>query len=140
MTMLDLAPPETGNGPLADACTQLRETTTLLGTTRACTRCSRPRVARSPSVSRCAATTARPSCSSGTCHCCTRPDQQDAEEIAQEFGGRRRGSWLAGWRSLNYARNVAAHHAQLFNRKFQHAPKGQPLDNRGLGDRTPDNR
>lgn len=28
-------------------------------------------------------------------------------------------SWLA---SLNYVRNVAAHHARLFNRKLQHAP------------------
>lgn len=28
-------------------------------------------------------------------------------------------SWLA---SLNYVRNVAAHHSRLFNRKLQHAP------------------
>ncbi|GAA4402243.1 hypothetical protein GCM10023147_42620 [Tsukamurella soli] len=28
-------------------------------------------------------------------------------------------SWLA---SLNYVRNVAAHHARLYNRKLQHAP------------------
>ncbi|WP_236850636.1 Abi family protein [Brevibacterium aurantiacum] len=31
-------------------------------------------------------------------------------------------SWLA---SLNYARNVAAHHARLFNRKLQNSP-GRP--------------
>ena len=31
-------------------------------------------------------------------------------------------SWLA---SLNYVRNVAAHHARLFNRKLQYAP-GRP--------------
>lgn len=61
-------------------------------------------------------------------------NQQDAEEIAQAFGvptKRIMASWLA---SLNYVRNVAAHHARLFNRKLQYAPKrpkvGQapPLD------------
>lgn len=48
--------------------------------------------------------------------------QQDAEEIALAFGAptkRTMVSWLA---SLNYVRNVAAHHARLFNRKLQHAP------------------
>jgi hypothetical protein len=60
--------------------------------------------------------------------------QQAAEEIALAFGVPTKKimvSWLA---SLNYMRNVAAHHARLFNRKLQHAPgrpkKGQvpPLD------------
>lgn len=49
-------------------------------------------------------------------------NQQDAEEIAQAFGVPTKKvmvSWLA---SLNYVRNVAAHHARLFNRKLQHAP------------------
>lgn len=49
--------------------------------------------------------------------------QQDAEEIAMAFGVPTKkimGSWLA---SLNYVRNVAAHHARLFNRKLQNAPK-----------------
>lgn len=48
--------------------------------------------------------------------------QQDAEEIAFVFGVPTKKimvSWLA---SLNYVRNVAAHHARLFNRKLQHAP------------------
>ncbi|UBH05000.1 abi family protein [Leucobacter sp. Psy1] len=48
--------------------------------------------------------------------------QKDAEELAAEFGVPRKKmmtSWLA---SLNYVRNVAAHHARLFNRKLQHAP------------------
>lgn len=48
--------------------------------------------------------------------------QQDAEEIAMAFGvptKRIMASWLA---SLNYVRNVAAHHARLFNRKLQYAP------------------
>lgn len=48
--------------------------------------------------------------------------QQDAEEIALAFGVPTKkimGSWLA---SLNYVRNVAAHHARLFNRKLQHPP------------------
>lgn len=48
--------------------------------------------------------------------------QQDAEEVASAFGVPRKkmmGSWLA---SLNYVRNVAAHHARLFNRKLQHPP------------------
>lgn len=48
--------------------------------------------------------------------------QQDAEEIALAFGVPTKKivtSWLA---SLNYVRNVAAHHARLFNRKLQHAP------------------
>lgn len=34
------------------------------------------------------------------------------------------GSWIA---TLNYVRNVAAHHARLFNRKLQTAPKRPPL-------------
>lgn len=48
--------------------------------------------------------------------------QQDAEEIALAFGVPTKKimtSWLA---SLNYVRNVAAHHARLYNRKLQHAP------------------
>lgn len=48
--------------------------------------------------------------------------QQDAEEIALAFGVPTKkimASWLA---SLNYVRNVAAHHSRLFNRKLQHAP------------------
>lgn len=49
-------------------------------------------------------------------------NQVDAEEIARVFGvptKRMMASWLA---SLNYVRNVAAHHARLFNRKLQNAP------------------
>ncbi len=48
--------------------------------------------------------------------------QQDAEEIALAFKVPTKKimtSWLA---SLNYVRNVAAHHSRLFNRKLQHAP------------------
>lgn len=48
--------------------------------------------------------------------------QEDAEEIARAFGvptKKLMASWLA---SLNYVRNVAAHHARLFNRKLQNAP------------------
>lgn len=48
--------------------------------------------------------------------------QQDAEKIAFAFGVPTKKimtSWLA---SLNYVRNVAAHHARLFNRKLQNAP------------------
>lgn len=48
--------------------------------------------------------------------------QNDAEEIARAFGvpGKKMmTSWLT---SLNYVRNVAAHHARLFNRKLQNAP------------------
>nr|WP_241250804.1 MULTISPECIES: Abi family protein [Micrococcus] len=48
--------------------------------------------------------------------------QKDAEEVATAFGipqKKMMGSWLA---SLNYVRNVAAHHARLFNRKLQNAP------------------
>ena len=51
--------------------------------------------------------------------------QADAEEVAQAYGvptKKLMGSWLA---SLNYVRNVAAHHARLFNRKLQNAP-GRP--------------
>ena len=49
-------------------------------------------------------------------------NQVDAEEIAHSFGvptKKMMTSWLA---SLNYVRNVAAHHARLFNRKLQNAP------------------
>lgn len=49
-------------------------------------------------------------------------NESDAQEIAQAFGvptKRLMASWLA---SLNYVRNVAAHHARLFNRKLQNAP------------------
>ncbi|OYO14037.1 Abi family protein [Enemella evansiae] len=49
-------------------------------------------------------------------------NQKDAEEVARAFGvpGKRMmASWLA---SLNYVRNVSAHHARLFNRKLQNAP------------------
>ncbi|CEA08254.1 Abi-like protein [Arthrobacter saudimassiliensis] len=48
--------------------------------------------------------------------------QTDTEEIAAAFGvptKKLMGSWLA---SLNYVRNVAAHHARLYNRKLQNAP------------------
>lgn len=48
--------------------------------------------------------------------------QQDAEEVALAFGVPTKKimtSWLP---SLNYVRNVAAHHSRLFNRKLQHAP------------------
>lgn len=51
--------------------------------------------------------------------------EDDAEEIARAFGvptKRLMASWLA---SVNYVRNVAAHHARLFNRKLQNAP-GRP--------------
>lgn len=49
-------------------------------------------------------------------------NQVDAEEIARAFGvptKKLMTSWLS---SLNYVRNVAAHHARLFNRKLQNAP------------------
>jgi abortive infection bacteriophage resistance protein len=49
-------------------------------------------------------------------------NQEDAEEIAAAFGVPTKtlmASWLA---SLNYVRNVSAHHARLFNRKLQNAP------------------
>ncbi len=49
-------------------------------------------------------------------------NQKDTEEIARAFGvpGKKlMTSWLA---SLNYVRNVSAHHARLFNRKLQNAP------------------
>ncbi len=49
-------------------------------------------------------------------------NQVDAEEVALALGvptKKLMTSWLA---SLNYIRNVAAHHARLFNRKLQNAP------------------
>lgn len=49
-------------------------------------------------------------------------NQVDAEEIALALGvptKKLMASWLA---SLNYVRNVSAHHARLFNRKLQNAP------------------
>jgi abortive infection bacteriophage resistance protein len=49
-------------------------------------------------------------------------NQAEAEELALAFGvptKRLMANWLA---SLNYVRNVAAHHARLFNRKLQYAP------------------
>jgi abortive infection bacteriophage resistance protein len=49
-------------------------------------------------------------------------NQVEAEELALAFGvptKKLMASWLA---SLNYMRNVAAHHARLFNRKLQYAP------------------
>lgn len=49
-----------------------------------------------------------------------------AAEIAEAFGvptKRVMASWLA---SLNYVRNVAAHHGRLFNRKLQYSPKRPP--------------
>ncbi|KUG55004.1 Abi family protein [Kocuria palustris] len=52
-------------------------------------------------------------------------NQADAEEIAHAFGvptKKLMTSWLG---SLNYVRNVSAHHARLFNRKLQNAP-GRP--------------
>ncbi len=55
--------------------------------------------------------------------------QKDAEDVAAAFGVPQKKmmtSWLA---SLNYVRNVAAHHGRLFNRNLQNAPsrpkKGQ---------------
>ncbi|MDO4685867.1 MAG: Abi family protein [Corynebacterium sp.] len=48
--------------------------------------------------------------------------QELADEIANSFGVPTKylmASWLA---SLNYARNLTAHHARLFNRKLQNAP------------------
>jgi abortive infection bacteriophage resistance protein len=48
---------------------------------------------------------------------------EDAQEIAAAFGAPSKkvmSSWLA---STNYVRNVAAHHARLFNRKLQNAPR-----------------
>ncbi len=53
--------------------------------------------------------------------------QPDAEEVAAAFGvptKKLMTSWLA---SLNYVRNVSAHHARLFNRKLQYAPKRPPV-------------
>ncbi|WP_454860163.1 Abi family protein [Promicromonospora soli] len=49
-------------------------------------------------------------------------NEDDAKEIAEAFRvptKRLMASWLA---SVNYVRNVAAHHARLFNRKLQYAP------------------
>lgn len=49
-------------------------------------------------------------------------NQRHAKEIATAFGvptKKLMARWLA---SLNYVRNVAAHHARLFNRKLQNAP------------------
>lgn len=49
-------------------------------------------------------------------------NQIDAEEIAAAFGVPTK-TLMSGWlASLNYVRNVAAHHARLFNRKLQYAP------------------
>lgn len=56
--------------------------------------------------------------------------QQDAEEVAPAFRVPMKKimtSWLA---SLNYARDVAAHHSRLFSRKLQHAPR--PTHRAGL--------
>lgn len=53
--------------------------------------------------------------------------QHHADEIAASFSvptKKLMGSWLA---SLNYVRNVAAHHARLFNRKLQNSP-GSPKE------------
>lgn len=50
-------------------------------------------------------------------------NDEDAQEIASAFGvptKRLMQNWLA---SVNYVRNVAAHHSRLFNRKLVHAPK-----------------
>lgn len=52
-------------------------------------------------------------------------NEDEAGEIAAAFGVPTKkvmASWIA---SLNYVRNVAAHHARLFNRKLQYAP-GRP--------------
>ncbi|WP_234346548.1 Abi family protein [Cellulomonas timonensis] len=52
-------------------------------------------------------------------------NEDDAGEIAEAFGvptKKLMASWLA---SVNYVRNVAAHHARLYNRKLQNAP-GRP--------------
>lgn len=62
--------------------------------------------------------------------------QQDAEEIALAFGAPTKKimvSWLA---SLNYVRNMAAHHARLFNRKLQHDARAAQ-DRTGAGPRPP---
>ncbi|PXY33758.1 Abi family protein [Prauserella flavalba] len=48
--------------------------------------------------------------------------QQDAEEIALAFGAPTKKTMVSWLASLNYVRNVAAHHARLFNRKLQNAP------------------
>lgn len=49
-------------------------------------------------------------------------NQVDAEEIAGAFRVPNK-KLMTGWlASLNYVRNVAAHHARLFNRKLQNAP------------------
>lgn len=50
-----------------------------------------------------------------------------ATKIAHEYGAPSKkvmGSWIA---SLNYVRNVAAHHARLFNRKLVAAPSRPPV-------------
>lgn len=52
-------------------------------------------------------------------------NEADAGEIPAAFGvptKKLMASWLA---SVNYVRNVAAHHARLYNRKLQYAP-GRP--------------
>lgn len=48
--------------------------------------------------------------------------QQDAEEIAAAFGVPTKKLMISRLASLNYVRNVAAHHSRLFNRKLQNAP------------------
>jgi abortive infection bacteriophage resistance protein len=50
-----------------------------------------------------------------------------ATKIAQEYGApskKTMASWIA---SVNYVRNVAAHHARLFNRKLVAAPSRPPV-------------
>lgn len=49
--------------------------------------------------------------------------QRDAELVAAQFGVPQKkifSSWVS---SLNYVRNVAAHHSRLFNRKLQYSPR-----------------
>ena len=48
--------------------------------------------------------------------------QQEAVEIATAFGAPTKKIMVSWLSSLNYVRNVAAHHARLFNRKLQNAP------------------
>ncbi|WP_404285280.1 Abi family protein [Glutamicibacter arilaitensis] len=51
--------------------------------------------------------------------------RQDAEEIASAFGVPAKKLMISWVSSLNYVRNVAVHHARLFNRKLQNAT-GRP--------------
>lgn len=48
--------------------------------------------------------------------------QADAAELALAFGVPRKKTMVSWLASLNYVRNVSAHHARLYNRKLQNAP------------------